>query len=370
MVSPAQRKLNTPTSTFTDGNKNLLRVKTGNITKCNVIEKGITTLTIGKVLRKAIKKYYSGVKFDLILYSTPPITYVDVISYFKKRDNAKSYLLLKDIFPQNAVDIGMMSKKGIKSVIYKVFRNKEEKLYKVSDYIGCMSEANVRYLLDNNPYVPSEIVHVNPNTISVTEDLCSEEKKVEIKNKYNIPLNATTFIYGGNLGKPQDIPFVIECLKANAEKKDRYFIICGTGTEYPKLKAYIDEYKPSNVLLINGLPKNEYEDFVKAFDVGLVFLDHRFTIPNFPSRILSYMRSKMPVLACTDINTDIGDVIENGGFGWSCESNSTDDFVKTVDEAINSDLKMMGEKGFEFLCQNYTVERSYKIIVDNVTKAL
>lgn len=347
---------------------NVLRVKTGNITKVNIIEKGISTILIETQFKNAIKKHFKDIKFDLVVYTTPPITFANVVNYVKKRDNAKSYLLLKDIFPQNAVDIRMMTKKGPKSIIYKMFRKKEEKLYKLSDYIGCMSQANVDYLVKHNPYLNPDIVHVNPNSIEVEEYERNAEKRAEIYAKYNIPQNATTFIYGGNLGRPQGIPFLIECLKANSDKTDRFFVICGKGTEYVKLKTYMEEYKPKNVLLINGLPKDEYEDFVKSFDVGLIFLDHRFTIPNFPSRLLSYMQSKMPVLACTDPNTDIGKVITDGGFGWWCESNSTADFTATVDSVINADLTAMGDKGYEFLLNNYTSEIGYNILIKNYNR--
>ncbi|MBR6509595.1 MAG: glycosyltransferase family 4 protein [Clostridia bacterium] len=354
------------TSVDNDTQMNILRVATGKLTKTNIIRKGISTLMVETQFKNAIKKYFKDVKFDLVMYSTPPITFADVIAYVKKRDGAKSYLLLKDIFPQNAVDIGMMAKRGLKSIIYKLFKKKEEKLYRISDYIGCMSEANVNYILKENAYINPEMVHINPNSIGVNECELNDSKKIEIYNKYGIPENARTFIYGGNLGKPQDIPFVIECLKANVDKDDRFFIICGTGTEYPKLKAFVDEFKPQNVLLLNGLEKAEYEEFVKAFDVGLIFLDHRFTIPNFPSRLLSYMQSKMPVLACTDPNTDIGKVITENDFGWWCESNSTEAFTKTIDEAVNADLKVLGENGFDFLKQNYTSEKSYNIIIERI----
>ena len=94
--------------------------------------------------------YFADIKFDLILYSTPPITFYKAIEYVKKRDGAKTYLLLKDIFPQNAVDLGMMSKTGLKGLIYKYFRKKEKKLYAISDKIGCMSQANVDYVLKHN----------------------------------------------------------------------------------------------------------------------------------------------------------------------------------------------------------------------------
>lgn len=367
-VSPSQRRNNESTRLMEEDGAKILRVKIGNITKVGVIEKGISTMLIPSDYIKAIKKYFKDVRFDFVLYPTPPITLCNVVEFIKKRDNAKSYLLLKDIFPQNAVDIGMMTKTGPKSIIYKMFRKKEEKLYAVSDFIGCMSEANREYLIKHNPTLDASKIHINPNSIEVQEVVKDEEKIKEIKAKYNIPQKAVTFIYGGNLGRPQGIPFLIECLKANAGKEDRFFVICGKGTEYPKLKAYVDAEKPSNVLLLNGLPKEEYEEFVKAFDVGLIFLDHRFTIPNFPSRLLSYMQSKMPVLSCTDPNTDIGKVIEEGGFGWSCESNSVEAFTEAVDKAIEANLAEMGAKGLCCLKENYTAKRGAEIICEHIEK--
>lgn len=368
VVCSNERRNKKPTEFAEECGCQVLRVKIGNNKNTNVIEKGITNLLLPYQYISAIKKYYKDVKFDLVLYPTPPVTQVDVVKYIKKRDGAKSYLLLKDIFPQNAVDIGMLTKSGPKSIIYKLFKKKEEKLYKVSDYIGCMSQANVDYIVKHNPNINPDIVHVSPNSIEIEGFELNADKKSEIYKKYGIPENVRTFIYGGNLGRPQDIRFVIDCLKANADKTDRFFIICGKGTEYPKLKAYVDEYKPQNVLLLNGLPKAEYEEFVKAFDVGLIFLDHRFTIPNFPSRLLSYMQSKMPVLACTDPNTDIGKVITENNFGWWCESNSTEDFTKVVDQAVNADLKPFGENGYEFLKQNYTSDKSYNIIINAIER--
>lgn len=366
VVCANEKRNGCETALTIESGAHVLRVQIGNITKCGMVEKGVSTLLIERQFVAAIKKYLSGVTFDAVVYSTPPITFAGVIEYVKKRDNAKTYLLLKDIFPQNAVDIGMMTKKGPKSIIYKMFRRKEEKLYRLSDSIGCMSQANVDFLLKHNPYIPADTVHINPNSVEVFPYERDTAKKAEIYEKYGIPTTATTFIYGGNLGRPQDIPFVIECLKVNADKPDRFFVVCGNGTEYPKLKAYVEEYHPSNVLLINGLPKVEYETFVKAFDVGLIFLDHRFTIPNFPSRLLSYMQSRMPVLACTDANTDIGQVITEGGFGWWCESNSTADFTAKVEEAIAAHRDEMGDKGYTYLTEHYTSAHSYETLMKHL----
>ena len=113
------------------------------------------------------------------------------------------------------------------------------------------------------------------------------------------------------------------------------------------------------------LPKNDYDAMVAACDVGMIFLDHRFTIPNFPSRLLAYMQAKIPVLASTDPNTDIGKVITEGGFGWWCESNSVQGFTKIVDSIGSSDLKAMGDNAYRVLNEKYSVRESYNIIANH-----
>jgi glycosyltransferase involved in cell wall biosynthesis len=340
---------------------NVLRILTGNITgNVNLFEKGISTVTLENKFIKAIKAFYHNIKFDLILYSTPPITLVHTVEYFKKRDNANTYLLLKDIFPQNAVDIGMMNGS---SLLYRYFRNKEKKLYNLSDYIGCMSKANVNYILRKNRFINKAKVEVCPNSIALS---VLEKSDVNlIAEKYQIPNNCTVFIYGGNIGRPQGIDFIIECLKKNINQSDRFFIICGKGAEYYKLESFFSEYTPTNVLIINGLPKKEYDNLAKRCDVGLIFLDHRFTIPNFPSRLLSYMEFKMPVFACTDINTDIGEVICEGKFGWWCESNDSNVFKEVIDSICSSKdtLTLYGENARIYLEENFSVKTSYYIIM-------
>lgn len=116
-VCAIERKDNAETTLSKEAGCHVLRVKIGNNKKAGLIEKGITTVLLPKLYIKAIKKYFSEVKFDLVLYPTPPVTHVKTVKFIKKRDGAKSYLLLKDIFPQNAVDIGMMSKTGIKGIL-------------------------------------------------------------------------------------------------------------------------------------------------------------------------------------------------------------------------------------------------------------
>lgn len=348
-----------------DHGAKMLYVKIGNLTQTNLIEKGISTVRVESQYLLAIKKYFSNVKFDLVLYSTPPITLVKVVEYVKRRDGAKTYLLLKDIFPQNAVDLGMMRKNGLKGLLYKYFRKKEKELYKVSDYIGCMSQANVDYVISHNPEMDLSIVEICPNCVEPLDKSVSLDKRIAIRNKYDIPLDKKVFIYGGNLGKPQGIPFLIECLKSQKDNNNVHFVVVGSGTEYSKLESFIKEYKPTNVKLMKRLPKEDYDTMVGACDVGMIFLDHRFTIPNFPSRLLSYMQAKIPVLAVTDSNTDIGNVIVEGGFGWWCESNNVNNFDKLVSKINLDKLEEQKVLEYSFLEENYSVEQAYNTIMSH-----
>ena len=114
-----------------------------------------------------------------------------------------------------------------------------------------------------------------------------------------------------------------------------------------------------------GLPKEDYDKLVKSCDVGLIFLDHRFTIPNYPSRLLSYLENKMPVICATDVNTDMGSLAEQNGYGYWCESVNLEDFTALVDKMLQSDIVAMGEKGYQFLCDNYLVEHTYQAIMNH-----
>lgn len=363
VVSPSERRTGKKTELVKKTGVQLLHVKIGNITKCGTLEKGISTVQIEAQFKSAIQRYFHDVKFDLVLYSTPPITLVGVVRFIKKRDGAKSYLLLKDIFPQNAVDLGMMSKTGWKGIVYRYFRAKEKRLYALSDVIGCMSQANMDYTIKHNPEINPGIVEVCPNSIEVRDLRLTQLERDAMREKYGIPLDKKVFVYGGNLGKPQGIPFLMECLKVQQDNKDAYFLIVGDGTEFIKLEAFFEKTQPQNMKLMNRLPKEDYDRMIAACDVGMIFLDHRFTIPNFPSRLLAYMQAGLPVLACTDPNTDIGRVIVEGGFGWWCESNDAERFADLVRWVCREDLTLKSQKSAAYLLEHFSVKESYRAIL-------
>lgn len=362
IVSPAERRTGISTNLSEVDGVRILKVKTLNITKTNIVEKGLSTLAIEYQYLAAIKKYLSDVKFDIVLYSTPPITFEKVISYIKKRDNAYSYLLLKDIFPQNAVDMGMIKKGGL---IHKFFLRKEKRLYEISDTIGCMSQANVDFVVNNNSNLDNSKVVINPNSIEPKHIEYCEEEKNDIKNKYGLPLDKKIFVYGGNLGIPQGIDFLLQAIE-NLEEPNAHILVVGSGTQFTKIKTWFDVNEPKNATLLSGLPKDEYDLLLGSCDIGMIFLHKDFTIPNFPSRLLSYLEMKMPVLAATDINTDIGKVIEDARCGYWVEWGDNIAFQQKISQLCNDNINEMGENAWTLLQDEYLVDRSYRLVIDTL----
>lgn len=364
IVSPFERREKQKTRLIKKNGITTLKVKTFNLQKVNVFEKGIGTILIEYQFLSAIKKYLNEIKFDLILYSTPPITFTKIVKYIKNRDGAYSYLLLKDIFPQNAVDMGMIKKNG---PIHRFFKQKEKSLYNISDTIGCMSKANQDYIIKNNQYLDPSKIEVNPNSIDSIEIKIDEGKIVNIKNKFKIPLNKKIFIYGGNLGKPQGIDFLLETIQKSTNE-NAYFLIVGSGTEFFRIKKWFENHQPQNALLLAGLPKKEYEELLLIGDVGLIFLHKDFTIPNFPSRLLSYLEMRMPVIAATDICSDIGLVIEKANCGYWVETGNLNKINEVIGYFCENKMidESMKNNALNLLKKEYTVEISYKLIFEKI----
>ncbi len=362
IASPTERQFGKPTHLIEEPHCRILKIRTLNIQKTNVVEKGIGTLLLERQFDKAIRKYWGDIRFDLVLYSTPPITFNKVIERVKKRCGCRSYLMLKDIFPQNAVDLGMI-KSG--SFLHKMFRKKEERLYEISDRIGCMSPANCEYVIKHNPSVDPAKVELCPNAVMPVEiPELAEGERIALLSKLEIPTDKTLFIYGGNLGKPQGIDFLLRVIGANEQRSNSYIVVVGSGTEYPRIAQWFVGHKPYNATLIAGLPKEEYDKLVRCCHVGLIFLNSRFTIPNFPSRLLSYLENSMPVLLATDPNTDMGRIAETNGFGLWALSGDLDRFMANMDIFLPDAINIMGERGKMFLLNNYTVEKDVNKIIN------
>ncbi|MBO4374594.1 MAG: glycosyltransferase family 4 protein [Lachnospiraceae bacterium] len=344
------------------------------------IKKGLIQLYMAPLMIALIRKYLWKKKFDVIAYPTPPVTLAPVVKKCREHFNCITYLMLKDIFPQNAVDIGLMSKDGL---AYKYFKKLERVLYENSKKIGCMSEGNIAYLKEHEPWIPDGVIEYFPNTVKVKEDRgdrgtvllspsgqnrsdVSDDQK---ETKGPSPcLPCLRFMFGGNMGKPQGIGFLLEGIKKAAdvpELKDICFDFIGDGTESRKIEEFIEKNGLKNLTYRRGVDRDTYEEILKGSDIGIISLSEEFTIPNYPSRILSYMQLAKPVLAITDRVTDMKDLIlEKASCGWWTPSGDAESFIETLKAILNekASLQQKGLNGRKYLEENFNVKLSANIL--------
>ena len=332
----------------------ILNVRTPNPFEQNVFKKALNQISLSAFFKFAIVKFLSDRKFDVILYATPPVTLEKLILFLKKKYIAKTFLMLKDIFPQNAVDLNFFSKN---SLIYKYYRMKEKKYYEISDFIGCMSHGNREYLLKHNRNIDKDKVLIFPNSISIKKLPEVLTRKYEEK---------VIFIFGGNLGKPQGIPFLLDVIEHLRDYNKAEFLIVGDGTESRKIEERIEKSSLGNLRYSRNLPREEYERVLMEADVGLICLDSHFTIPNIPSRFQAYLKLSKPVLAITDRNTDIRDMIIDNECGWWVASDdllSTTRLIKKICEN-REDLVVKSRNCQKYLCRDFDVEGNVRILED------
>jgi glycosyltransferase involved in cell wall biosynthesis len=123
-----------------------------------------------------------------------------------------------------------------------------------------------------------------------------------------------------------------------------------------------------NVVILKRVSPEEFKNMLIASDIGLVFLNPKFTIPNFPSRLTSYLEAGLPVIACTDTASDLGDIVAEAGCGFKVISGDIRSFQNIIDLLINEPhrLKELGQNSRKLFLSDFTSLISYKSIMQNM----
>jgi len=337
---------------------NILRVRAGNWFNTNsVIKKGLTTITIANYFKRAVQKYFGNIKFDLVIYLTPPITFAPVVKYIKKRDNSKSYLILRDIFPQNVRDLELLNNR----LLFNYFRKKEKELYDISDYIGCMSEGNIKYVLEHNNLDENKLeILYNWGKVNHNNKIAG----INYKGKYGLE-DKFIAVFGGNIGLPQELEFLLKLAKEYKGRDDIVFLIIGRGAQKQKIVDLVKNENTSNIIIRDYLPRDEYESLISQCDIGLINLSRKFTIPNIPSKTIAYFKVGIPILASTDKNTDYKDLlVKKAKAGLWSETGDLKTYKSNFEKLLNNRKlrEGLGENGRRFLEENLSVEKAYQIV--------
>lgn len=363
VVAPGQH--GQATGIYIENGVEVLRVKTLPIKNVSNWRKGISNLLLPYQYKRALKEFYRVSSFDLIILPTPPITLADLAAKLKKRFSAKVYLILRDIFPQNAVDLGFMKHD---SIIHKYFRSKERKLYRVADYIGCMSQGNIDYVLMHNSELSATKFHILRNFQYRYEEFGFD--KIALREKYGLQ-NKFVMLFGGNMGKAQELDNVLELARRAMKYSDAIILLLGEGVMMERTAKRIEELGITNIKIQGSIPKQEYQDLLSVCDVGIISLHRNFTIPNIPSKSLDYWNVGLPILASVDRATDYNIILEHTNTGLWSYAGEHENFFKNFEKLYkDSELRKYFAANGRKYQQNYLMpKQAYETIIGNITSS-
>jgi glycosyltransferase involved in cell wall biosynthesis len=264
------------------------------------------------------RQFFKDNPCDLIIYYSPTIFFGSLVKRLKKKFRCPSYLILRDLFPQWAVDAGILRK----GLVYHYLKWKERQHHEAADIIGVQSPANLLYFRENglDKKYRLEVLY-NWTTLEEKSILPGDHRKrLGLQGK-------VVFFYGGNIGIAQDMDNVVRLAVNLQNEPDAYFLLVGEGSEVPRLRAEIASKGLMNIAIHPAVGQREYLSMLSEFDVGLISLDHSLKTQNFPGKMLGYMYYSTPMLASINPGNDLKVILEDNEAGLVCINKDDETFA-------------------------------------------
>ena len=284
---------------------NVFRIKTLSLPRQILILRGLNHFLSAFVY---FLRGLAGIQYDYILVYSPPLP-LGLTAYFLKVLKGKKVIFnVQDLFPQEAIDMGMMTNKLMTGFFYAL----ERFVYNKSDLVTVHSDGNKKYI--EKVIQDGDKVRVIHNWVN-TEELSPGIKNNEFSSLYKID-SKFVVSFAGILGHLQDFEVILQAAKNLEKYNDIEFIIVGDGVAKGSIEENIRKKNIRNVRLIPMQPKDKYPQVLHSSDVGLVTLVKDLKTPVIPSKILSIMSSAKPVLATMLLSGDAPKIIKEskGGF--------------------------------------------------------
>lgn len=361
IVLTAENEIKSDIDVSCENGIKILRIKTGKIDGASKIVRAFNEMMLSSMLWWKGKKFFQGNMCDLVVWYSPSIFFGPLVKKLKKLFNCPSYLILRDIFPQWAIDTGILRK----GLIYWFFRRKEIEQYEAADVIGVQSPANLCYFVKNG-LEKGYYLEVLYNWTKL------EELNVPYRNyREQLGLKGkVVFLYGGNIGVAQDMDNVIRLAESLLDEPTAYFLLVGDGSEVKRLREIIERKKLTNITIHEAVDQQRYLAMLSEFDVGLISLDRKFKTQNFPGKMLGYMYYSMPILASVNPGNDLKETLEEKHAGFVCINGDDARFRDNAIQLIrdNNLRRQLGLNARSLLESTFSVSRAAKQIIAHFKK--
>ena len=356
-VITADDSLRAKVETSREGSVTVVRVRTGKIRHSSRVVRAINEIRLSGIIWNSARRFFETHPCELVVYYSPTIFWSGLVRKLKALNGCGSYLVLRDLFPQWALDAGLLRRYG---PAYWYFRHQEMQLYRTADVIGVQSPANLDYF-SRSPLLGRYNLEVLFNWANIEE---RPDSATGLRFRLGFE-NKVIFVHGGNLGVAQDIDNILRLAHNLSDEKDIFFLLVGEGSECGRIGHEIEQRGMTNIVLHPAVSHGEYLKILADCDVGLITLRRDLKTQNFPGKMLSYMQLRKPMLASVNPGNDLSVLIR--GYGTGLVSNNGEDEVlcqHALKLARDRDLRLrMGMNAHSLLKEKFNVSTAARQIL-------
>jgi O26-antigen biosynthesis N-acetyl-L-fucosamine transferase len=313
----------------------IVRVKMGKIKGMPKIVRAVQEVRLSNVVWRRAHRYLKVNPADAIIFYSPTIFFGALVKRLKSLWGCPSYLILRDIFPQWAVDAGILKKR----IAWRFFREKEREQYDASDVIAVQSRGDLRYFKKHFPdkNYRLAVLYNWARSSEASLPATNYRSRLGLRDK-------VVFVYGGNLGVAQDVDNLIRLAASLIDRPEIHFLFVGEGTEVPRMERILAARQLQNIHLLPAVDQREYLAMLSECDVGLLSLDRRLTTHNVPGKLFGYMYWGKPVLASLNPGNDLFTLLGHNRAGF-CFVNGDDANLTAAAIQLASDVQLRTQMG-------------------------
>ncbi len=334
----------------------VLRLKAPRTKDIGYVRRTLAELAMPFVMLRNLRKSpLAKVRWDGVVWYSPSIFHGPLVSALKKSSACKSYLIIRDIFPEWAVDMGLMGR----GLPYRFFNAVARYQYSAADIIGVQTPGNRRYFDEWHEQLGRKLEVLKNWLDNPLQTKCS------IRVNQTALAGRKVFVYAGNMGVAQGMDILVDLAEKLRSRQDVGFLFVGRGSDAARLKAAAQFQQLDNVVFFDEIDPDEIPDLYSQCDAGIVALDPRHKSHNIPGKFLTYMQSGLPVLANINAGNDLAQLIRDERVGQVCETNRVDELLLLTEKLLDqietdSALSARCTALFE---REFTVENTVKQIV-------
>lgn len=311
------------------------------------------------MLRNLRKSPVIKERWDGVIWYAPSIFHGPLVSVLKKSSACKSYLIIRDIFPEWAVDMGLMGR----GLPYRFFDAVARYQYSVADIIGIQTLGNIKYF-ESWLAKPLRRLEVLQNWL---------DRPAKVRSSIRVDQTGLSgrkiFLYAGNIGVAQGMDILLELVDKLRNRNDVGFLFVGRGSDAARFKAAAQLRQLDNVAFFDEIDSDEIPDLCAQCDAGIVALDSRHKSHNIPGKFLTYIRSGLPVLANINAGNDLAQMIKDERVGQVCETNQLQDLLRLAEKLLE---QIDADSGLSARCtslfeREFSVENTVKQIIASLS---